>query len=69
MIFCFHHRHLLPGQDKPAPLPPCQEHPGLWFRVGLGYLRLGYLKFIKRRSVETFVVPSWCQNTMTHHDP
>ncbi|TKS64352.1 MAG: hypothetical protein EWM73_00564 [Nitrospira sp.] len=31
-------------------LPPCQEHPGLWFLVGLGCLRLGYLKFVNRRS-------------------
>lgn len=31
-------------------LRPCQEHPGLWFPVGLGCLRLGYRKFVNRRS-------------------
>jgi hypothetical protein len=31
-------------------LPPFQAHPGLWFLVGLGCLRLGYLDFVNRRS-------------------
>ncbi len=29
---------------------PCQEHSGVWFLVGLGCLRLGYRKFVNRRS-------------------
>jgi hypothetical protein len=30
---------------------PFREHPGLWFLVGLGCLRLGYRKFLNRRSI------------------
>jgi hypothetical protein len=46
--------HLLPRcyQDRTnhPHLLPFQEHPGLWFLVGLGRLRLGYLKFANRWS-------------------
>jgi hypothetical protein len=51
-------------------LPQCQEHPGLWFLVGLGCLRLGYREFVNRRSsiqsgspaplFQAFVAYSWC---------
>ena len=42
-----------------------------------GPLRMGDLKFVNRRSLSNWVqliplsllVPSWCQNTMTHHAP
>src|SRR5467141_1366213 len=29
---------------------PCREHPVWWFPVGLGCLRLDFLKFVNRRS-------------------
>src|SRR4029077_3868977 len=29
---------------------PCREHPVWWFPVGLGWLRLDFLKFVNRRS-------------------
>jgi hypothetical protein len=55
LIGCLSCLHLLPRcyQDRTNQphLPPCQEHPGLWFLVGLGCLRLGYLKFVNRRSL------------------
>ena len=37
---------VLPGQDKPVPSGPFREHHVLWFLVGVGRLRLGYLKFV-----------------------
>jgi hypothetical protein len=41
---------LLQDRTNQPHLTPCQEHPGLRFLVGLGCLRLGYLKLVNRRS-------------------
>jgi hypothetical protein len=35
-------------------LPPFQAHPGLWFLVGLGCLRLDSLNFVNRRSFRLY---------------
>jgi hypothetical protein len=54
IIFWFHPLHLLPRGDQDRTtqphLAPCRERPVLWFRVGVGCLRLGYREFVNRRS-------------------
>ena len=79
--FLLFHLYLLPrcyqdGTNQPHQAP-CPKHLAVRFLVGLDCLRLGYRKFVRRRShsnwvqsvLHSLLVPRWCQNTMTHHDP
>ena len=61
---------LLPGcyQDRTTHphLAPRQGHPVLWFLVGLGCLRLEFVKFVNRRSV-AHKAPTAGGNTRTNY--
>ena len=44
------------------------EHHPLWFLVQFSYL-VGLAEIRKPQVLHTVLVPSRCQNRMTHHDP
>ena len=60
---------LLPGQDKSALSAPMSG--ASWFVVSCGVRlsEVGLYEIHKTQVGRDFVVPSWCQTTMTHHDP